>query len=602
MRRRIKAVLSGTATDNDVRNVSQNLDSIIQVASEVSNDGGSRGGSIELSPSSAAPPPSNENSFNNSLGMPIKFRNNNNSTMAPSPGISPNTSMFFNEADSILSPSSQSILRSQQLYSSTNLAGSNPRHVHRSATMYQSGSRRPSAVSVGAGPGGASRSRSTSLSSPMNSPALQFLTRFASQSFSPSGDPFARGDGATGEEVGGYIIGKMIGYGGFSEVKEAHTLENDEKKTLAVKIVYKVAANIPVRNPEVMTQDALDQVQSEFLHEVTLWKTLDHPNILKLLSFHEDEKAMYCFTSKISGGTLFDLVKKSKHEGLKPRTAVNYIRQIANALLYLHETMHIVHRDVKPENCLIEEEEDGGEQQGKTPRVVLCDFGMSDYFHAQETDSGMLVDEDPLSQEPLADDNDEEDARDYHWPRIGPSGTSSLLNQHHATFQKRAPASGTTSRRTSRQNSLLTESQTAGSASASGSPAGTSASGGASDNNFGSLPYAAPEVLDSKTPIFLPTVDMWALGVLMYTMLAGRLPWHHAFAPRLRQMICEAKIDWDALAQHVYEQAQKDGELDKQAERAARQIVEGVKGCLEVEAERRWTIRQVVEHEWGYPV
>lgn len=562
MRRRIKALMSGTATDADVRTVSQNLNSIMQAAASA------EGSSQENSNTALSTPQDTEPVNTNTSAMPIQP-----SLVGRSPVISPNTSVFFNEADSILSPSSQSILRSQSLLGSRQASmdrsatfnlGGTPRHIHRSATMYQGTPRQSSA--------GSERrcSRSASLSSSVNSPALQYLTRFASHSFSPSADPFAR-DSSAGEEVGGYIIGKMIGYGGFSEVKEAHTIENGEKKTLAVKIVHKIASNIPVRNPEIMTQDALDQVQNAFLHEVTLWKTLDHPNILKLLNVYEDDKAVYCFTDKISGGTLFDLIRKTKRKGLRPRLAINYIQQISSALLYLHETMHIVHRDIKPENCLIEEESDG------RSRVVLCDFGMSDNFHTDEMDDNM----------------GDENGNEGYWSEVGPSracglfgpaDTSSQLNQYHRSTDK-PHSSKSSSRATSRRNSLFADSP--------------SSSSVASDN-FGSLPYASPEVLESKTPIFLPTVDMWALGILMYTMFEGRFPWQHTFAPKLRTMITEAKWSKEAFGQRVYELSLQDGDSPQAAEKVSRQVLLAVMCCLEPDVEQRWTIRQVAEHDWGY--
>ena len=83
-----------------------------------------------------------------------------------------------------------------------------------------------------------------------------------------------------------YVLGKQIGFGGFSIVKEAFKLEeNGSTRRLAVKIVRKHVAG--------RTEQENDQVQAEFDHEVRVWRYLNHPHVLTLDAVYETEYATF---------------------------------------------------------------------------------------------------------------------------------------------------------------------------------------------------------------------------------------------------------------------------------------------------------------------
>lgn len=42
----------------------------------------------------------------------------------------------------------------------------------------------------------------------------------------------------------------------------------------------------------------------------------------------------------------------------------------------------------------------------------------------------------------------------------------------------------------------------------------------------GSLSYMSPEVLGGKTKKITPSIDIWAMGIMLYAMLVGRLPFN----------------------------------------------------------------------------
>ncbi|KAI4176515.1 MAG: hypothetical protein LQ346_007878 [Caloplaca aetnensis] len=227
------------------------------------------------------------------------------------------------------------------------------------------------------------------------SPATTFLSRFARD------EAVVEPDGE-GQEVGEYVLGKQIGFGGFSVVREAYTIEGEERVVRAVKVVRKqVAGKEDVEN---------EQLQAEFEHEVGLWRCLGHRHILPLIAVHITDFATFCFTKLNTGGTLFDLVRNNR-QGLSQDLARRYSYQLASAVRYLHEDMHIVHRDIKLENCLIDVSLQNAATDGGN--LLLCDFGLAEFA----TNENGRHSPDPY-----------EAAADRPKPRnIGPSDTSTSI-------------------------------------------------------------------------------------------------------------------------------------------------------------------------------
>ncbi|MCJ1375193.1 hypothetical protein MMC20_006427 [Loxospora ochrophaea] len=236
------------------------------------------------------------------------------------------------------------------------------------------------------------RSTSTSLSSP----ATAFLDKWRREEVPPAPDD-------EGQELGDYVLGREIGHGGFSVVREAFTFEGGKRVCRAVKIVRKqVHGREDVDN---------EQMQAEFEHEVGLWRCLSHRRILPLLSVYVTDFATFCFTELYSGGTLHSLVK-SNRQGLSSYLARRYSYQLASAIRYLHEDVRIAHRDIKLENCLIDTSASDASNEGG--KLILCDFGLAEFITSDDTRIGS----------PDAYEN----AADRPPPRkIGPSETSTSI-------------------------------------------------------------------------------------------------------------------------------------------------------------------------------
>jgi serine/threonine protein kinase len=197
------------------------------------------------------------------------------------------------------------------------------------------------------------------------SPASTFLSQWGREEATPEPDD-------EGQEVGDYVLGKVIGFGGFSVVREAFPLSSFSRTAYAVKIVRKqVLGKEETEN---------DSIQSEFEHEVALWRCLSHKYILPLIAVYITPHATFAFTQLTTGGTLFDQVRANR-KGLSATLVRRHSFQLASAIRYLHEDVRIVHRDIKLENCLLDVSAPDAAETGGT--LLLCDFGLAEYITSE---------------------------------------------------------------------------------------------------------------------------------------------------------------------------------------------------------------------------
>ncbi len=137
---------------------------------------------------------------------------------------------------------------------------------------------------------------------------------------------------------GRYRLEARIGAGGMSTVYRA--LDETLQRPVAIKLM----------NREVATDS--DQLE-RFRREARAVAQLSHPHVVGVIDAGEDEGRPYIVFEFVEGETLKERIRRL---GRLPITeAVAYAIEIARALGAAH-ARHIVHRDVKPQNVLIDEE------------------------------------------------------------------------------------------------------------------------------------------------------------------------------------------------------------------------------------------------------
>jgi serine/threonine-protein kinase len=135
-----------------------------------------------------------------------------------------------------------------------------------------------------------------------------------------------------------YRLEARIGSGGMSTVYRA--LDETLQRRVAIKLM----------NREVASDS--DQLE-RFRREARAVAQLSHPNIVGVIDAGEDDGRPYIVFEFVDGETLKDRIRRQGRLGIPE--AVAYSIEIARALGAAH-ARHIVHRDVKPQNVLIDDE------------------------------------------------------------------------------------------------------------------------------------------------------------------------------------------------------------------------------------------------------
>lgn len=166
-----------------------------------------------------------------------------------------------------------------------------------------------------------------------------------------------------------YRIEKVLGQGSFGITYLAtHTALN---KKVAIKEFFMKELNGRSEDGSItgMSDGSLSlDYARKFQKETLNLARLEHPNIVRVTESFTDNGTYYYVMDYIKGKNLNDYVK-THH--VSQQEAVDIIRDVAKALMYMHEEKHMLHLDIKPGNIM---------RRTSDGHIFLIDFGLSKHY------------------------------------------------------------------------------------------------------------------------------------------------------------------------------------------------------------------------------
>jgi serine/threonine-protein kinase len=164
--------------------------------------------------------------------------------------------------------------------------------------------------------------------------------------------------------AGRYSIERELGRGGMGIVLLARDVALD--RLVAIKLLPShLAASVESRD--------------RFLREARTAAGLSHPNIVPIHAVEQQGDLVFFVMGFVDGETLRERVERSGP--LAPRLAMKVMQEVAWALGYAHQR-GVIHRDIKPDNIMIER---------ATDRALVTDFGIAVRGRAGGGDAGEVV-------------------------------------------------------------------------------------------------------------------------------------------------------------------------------------------------------------------
>jgi serine/threonine-protein kinase len=174
---------------------------------------------------------------------------------------------------------------------------------------------------------------------------------------------------------GEYRIKQPLGQGGFGITYQG--IDTRLNRAVAVKEFFPEGCwreGSTVVSAGRWNLDTYSNAKQKFLLEGQTLGQFNHPGIVQVFYYFEENNTAYMVMEYLQGKTLGEFLKQRKGK-LSQIKALEYITKVGEALEILHQAQFL-HRDIKPDNIMLVD--DG--------RVVLIDFGAARDFDTTSTD------------------------------------------------------------------------------------------------------------------------------------------------------------------------------------------------------------------------
>jgi serine/threonine protein kinase/WD40 repeat protein len=350
-----------------------------------------------------------------------------------------------------------------------------------------------------------------------------------------------------GDKFDHYRIERLLGRGGFGEVYQARDMRLGRKVALKI-----------VRPALLGSREAVER----FLFEARATARFNHPHIITVYAVGESGGLPYVALEYLEGRPLRVLLREQR---LSVRELCRLALAVAQALKEAHAGS-ILHRDLKPENIFIP----------KDGRLRVLDFGLAKSLADDSAAHEVAVDTvaDPHShatQAPALGSGELtqltvedvrasrlDDAREARSSRTEPTSIARMLDAHGPT---EAPASVEFSPQNEAEYRSPTLADIDQASSKTLADPDDGQKGAVAHNGDSAEPsatlfdgsletfYSLDPNLARGTPVYMspeqwrgleltPAADIWALGVILFEMLTGRLPYYRVENEHLRRQVC----------------------------------------------------------------
>ena len=167
------------------------------------------------------------------------------------------------------------------------------------------------------------------------------------------------------EKLGKFEIKRLLGHGAMGEVYLG--VDPSIGREVAIKTILAATAGG-------------DEAKARFAREAKAAGVLNHPNLVTIYEFGEDQGVLYIAMEFVKGHDLEELLRD---QSLTRSELLEVLAQVCDGLDFAHHN-HIVHRDIKPSNVRVI-------RDGRRLAAKVMDFGVARVGNSDMTATGMVM-------------------------------------------------------------------------------------------------------------------------------------------------------------------------------------------------------------------